>query len=91
MLVILIIISLIVLAAIAISIYFIYDDEDEMQQFLLGMILGVAFIFCIGLWFAYFDNTPMAIDVYRNNTELVINGEMIDSTFIPKDSIVVFK
>ena len=34
---------------------------------------------------------PSALDVYRGRTELKISGEYEDSTFVPKDSIVVFK
>lgn len=38
-----------------------------------------------------YHSEPKAIDVYRNKTELKINGTYKDSIFIPTDSIVIFK
>lgn len=70
-----------------------FDNEpsDIREIYILAVFTT---IFCIGTLIMivnYTDKTPKAIDVYRNKTTIKINGYYQDSTFIPKDTIVVFK
>lgn len=70
------------------------EEEDALisKSLSLGVIVGGLFITTISLSFDYsMLKQPQAIDVYRGKTEMIINGEMIDSTFIPKDTLIVFK
>lgn len=75
-----------------ISCYFLKNGDDrDISTIVIGALLSLTVIGAVSCFDDYFNPKPQAIDVYRNKTELVINGEYKDSVFIPADSVVVFK
>ena len=69
------------------------EEETLMKRSLcLGVLVGGLSISTINLFFDYaVSKEPQAIDVYRGKTEIVVRGEMADSTFTPKDTLILFK
>lgn len=67
--------------------------SNEPSQNLIVFILTCLFIGALItiVIITFENNNPKAIDVYRNKTELKINGYYSDSCFVPTDSIVIFK
>lgn len=68
------------------------DRKGYIDGMLIGWIIGALIsVFITSFGYTISGKRPTALDVYRDKTEIIIKGEMIDSTFIPKDSVVVFK
>lgn len=64
-----------------------YTDSDDWSGKVSFTVITILSIIALVMYF----NSPTAIDVYRDKTELKITGTYKDSIFIPKDSIVIFK
>lgn len=60
--------------------------------YILSVAAGLLIaIICAGIYNAYHDKVPTALDVYRGNTALQIDYTSIDGEITKADTIVVFK
>lgn len=86
------IIALIIISIVLLRYVYIQNKNNETVELIVIFIYITAFSFIsfiIGI--IIYDNTIKAIDVYRGNTELIIQGEYKDSIFIPTDTIIKLK
>lgn len=70
---------------------YIYQNNTKFELIAICVyIIAFSFIsFIIGI--VIYKNTIKPIDVYRGNTEMIIQGEYKDSIFIPTDTIIKLK
>lgn len=71
-------------------------EREHRENAIISIFAGTfSFLFIIVLVGAITQEIngvePRAIDVYRGKTETLIKGTMIEDSFIPEDTLVVFK
>ena len=90
-----------VIVTIIIAVITFLGKEKKIELIMVRAMLSILLVFCTfaleyyidydRLWKPRFED-PQAIDVYKGRTNLEVTGKWInDSTFIPTDSIVVWK